>query len=64
MVSQKRNSHVQKALGLLSNTKQTMVQNSYFSKKCFLKVALVMRLECILENKTDSVKAEDEILYI
>ena len=32
-----------------------------------LNMALVMRLkgkECILENQTDSVKAEDEILYI
>ena len=32
-----------------------------------LKVAPVMRLkakECILENQTDSVKAEDEIFYI
>ena len=32
-----------------------------------LKVAQVMRLkgkECILENQTDSVKAEGEILYI
>ena len=32
-----------------------------------LKVEPVMRLkskECILENQTDSIKAEDEILYI
>ena len=53
----------------LSNAKQTMVLNSYFSENCSysLKVAPVMRLkskECILDNQTDSVKAEDEILYI
>ena len=63
MVSQKCNVMHKR---LLSSTKQTMVGNSYYGKKCFLQVALVlvMRLECILENQTDSVKAEDEILYI
>ena len=72
MVSQKRNviyegqEQIRYKERPLSNTKQTVI---LARSVCLhsLKMAPVMRLkgkECILENQTDSVKAEDEIFYI